>query len=133
MKKSLLFLSMMILYFAATAQKTQNKETNKPFKVIKTEKPVKPDKEDIVKIEYNKFNTVNSKSVSSESYAKYPISYVTKNRDTLYLLNDDLGKTILQVWSMKEYADLPVIYMVDILPEPGNKPKTLNAVVIKKM
>lgn len=48
---------------------------------------------------------------------EYQISYVSKNRDTLWLINDNVGKLIASSWDdTKNKEKKPVIIMVDVLP-----------------
>lgn len=55
--------------------------------------------------------------IATTTYAQH--SFVTKNKDTLYLVNDDLAKQIIKVW--EEYyvpardGKKPAIILVDVV------------------
>jgi hypothetical protein len=68
------------------------------------------------KITYTKYDSENSLSVNPDVNYSEPVSYVTKNMDTLYLVNNDLGKMIKSVWTDNKYNENPVILLVDVLP-----------------
>lgn len=55
----------------------------------------------------------------SYSQDNYPVSAVSKNRDTLWLLNNDTGKLIADSWEISPVLldeKKPVIIFVEILP-----------------
>jgi hypothetical protein len=61
--------------------------------------------------------------------AQKQISYTTPKRDTLFLENSDIGKTIKQTWEMnlfKEEPKKPVIVMVDNISAFAEKRKKVN-------
>lgn len=55
-------------------------------------------------------NAQNSK-INSSYLDSIKISYVTPNRDTLYLINDELGKTIYDIWQKDQ--NKPIILFID--------------------
>lgn len=75
---------------------------------------------------YGNSNTVPAEVNDTTVYNK--VSYFTKNQDTLYLLNNELGLKICEVWDTHKYDSTPVILMVDKLPSDAYiKPKTIKA------
>ena len=122
MKKSLLLLSMMLCMFTCvTAQTVTNKQiTRKPDKQVNATGID-------ANIQYTKYDKNNSKDTDININYKMPVSYVTKNRDTLYLVNNELGKMISQVWTENKYKEHPVVLLVDVLPtKPVVKPASVK-------
>ena len=69
----------------------------------------------------NLFSQTKSYDASEfvETYDNEPISFVTTKKDTLYLINDRLGKTIAGSWEGKYYVPerdgkKPYILLVEI-------------------
>jgi len=59
-------------------------------------------------------------TLSAQIYTE--ISYVSKNKDTLMLINDLTGRNIANSWErikLEEGEKKPVIIMVDCLPSPS--------------
>lgn len=65
--------------------------------------------------------------IYSQQNDKDRISVVSKNKDTLWLINNDLGKLIARTWDYPKYIvkNRPRIIMVDVLP-------TINYIEIEK-
>lgn len=57
---------------------------------------------------------------TQENQGNERISVVSKNKDTLWLINNDLGKLIANTWNYPNYIskNRPRIIMVDVLPTP---------------
>jgi hypothetical protein len=56
-------------------------------------------------------------SQSTMSAGGERISYYTPNRDTLWLLNKEIGRLIASTWEMStDIKDKPVIVLVETLP-----------------
>lgn len=51
---------------------------------------------------------------SSSSQQPHHYGYVTPNKDTLYLANNDVGKVIEEFWFNETRFDKPIIIMVDV-------------------
>lgn len=61
----------------------------------------------------------------SQNYKYTGISLISPNKDTLWLINDDLGQLIVQSWdiSYSPPENKPVILLVDKLPYIEEKNK----------
>jgi len=66
------------------------------------------------------FLTLSTFCFSQSRYVKLSeISVVTENKDTLFLIDDDLGKNIYQLWQIeysKTSKTIPAVILVQTLP-----------------
>ncbi len=106
MKKNLLLLSMILCMFTCVTAQTI---TKKPYKQVKATGVD-------ANVVYTKYDKSNSKDTDVNINYSTPVSYVTQKKDTLYLVNNELGKMINQIWLENNYPEHPVILLVDVLP-----------------
>jgi len=64
-----------------------------------------------------KYNVYTDASGNSDTTFYEKISYITPSQDTLYLLNNELGLKICEIWNIHKYTHKkPAILIVDKLP-----------------